>query len=203
MIERMADLVEHLERFLGPIEGGTHGDDSTPAGVQVISFGADAPFTGITTWATLGLSNHHLGQQSRGGLHQELVMHLPNARQPVNTAGVLFQVAGELIERGRGLARGEVIGPRGRLFPKAEMTALVATTPVYLPDSFAVCDTPAAPVVLTWLVPLTEAEAQFAQVHGWPALEDIFVAQDPDLTDLGRTSVQLRDVSYLQISEES
>ncbi|WP_167517584.1 suppressor of fused domain protein [Micromonospora orduensis] len=190
----MADLVEHLERFLGPIQGGTPGGGSTPAGVQVIRFGADAPFTGVTTWATLGLSNHHLGQQGGGGLHQELLIHLPNARQPSNTAGVLFQVAGELIERGRGLARGEVIGPRGRVFPQTEMTALAATTPAYLPDSFAVCDTPAAPTVLTWLVPLTQAEAQFAHVHGWPALEDIFVAQNPDLTDLGRMSVQLRDV---------
>lgn len=194
MIEGMADLVEHLERFLGPIEGGTGGDASTPAGLQVIRFGADAPFTGVTTWATLGLSNHHLAQQGGGGLHQELVMHLPNARQPANTAGVLFQVAGELIERGRGLARGELIGPRRRLFAQAEMTALVATTPVYLPDSFAVCNTPAASVVLTWLVPLTDAEAQFAHVHGWPILEGIFVAQDPDLTDLDRTSVQLRDI---------
>ncbi|WP_433078770.1 suppressor of fused domain protein [Dactylosporangium sp. CA-052675] len=190
----MAELVEHLERFLGPIEGGTHGDHSTPDGVQVITFGADAPFTGVTTWATLGLSNHHLHQQGGDGLHQELMMHLPNARQPANAAGVLFQVARELIERGRGLARGELIGPRGQLFAEAEMTALVATSPVYLPDSFAVCNTPTTRVVLTWLVPLTEAEARFAHVHGWRTLEDIFVAQDPDLTDFNRASVQLRDI---------
>src|SRR5690242_3451642 len=91
----MADLVGHLELFLGPIEGGTRGDDSTPVGVQAIWFGADAPFAGVTTWATLGLSNHHLTQPSGRALHQELVMHLPNARQPANTAGVLFQVADE------------------------------------------------------------------------------------------------------------
>ncbi|MFI7596608.1 suppressor of fused domain protein [Actinoplanes sp. NPDC049681] len=191
----MADLVEHLERFLGPIEGGTRGDDSVPAGVQVIRFGADQPFTGVTTWATLGLSHHHLAQSSGRGLHQELVMHLPNARQPANTAGVLFQMAGGLVQRGQGLAHGEVIGPRGRLFAGTELAALVASAPVYLPDSFAVCDTPAARVVLTWLIPLTAPEAWFAIEHGWRALETIFVDQDPDLTDLGRTSVQLRDVT--------
>ena len=184
----MVDLVEHLEQFLGPIEGGTPGDDSTPAGVQVIRFGADRPFTGVTTWTTLGLSNHHLAQPS---VHQELVLHLPNDRQPANTAGVLFQVAGGLVRRGQGWAHGEVIGPRGGLFAGTELAALVASAPVYLPDPFAVCETPAAPIVLTWLIPLTEPEARFAIEHGWRALEAIFVDQDPDLTDLGRTSVPL------------
>ncbi|MEW1847243.1 suppressor of fused domain protein [Nonomuraea angiospora] len=187
----MAHLVQHLEHFLGRIDSGAAGDDSTPTDVQVIRFSPNAPFTGVTTWSTLGLSHHHLGQPSGHSLHQELVMHMPNDREPGNIAGVLFQVAGELVQRGRGLARGEVIGPRGRLFARGEMTALAATTPVYLPDSFAVCDTPAARIVLTWLVPLTDAEARFAHTHGWHALEDILVAQDPDLTDIERASVHL------------
>lgn len=191
MISGVADLIEHLERSLGPIAGGTRGDGSTPSGVQVIRFGADAPFAGVTTWATLGLSNQHLGRTGGGGLHQELVMHVPTARQPDNVAGLLFQMAGELIQRGHGVARGEVIGPRGRLFAGTEMTALVAAQPVYLPDEFAVCETPAAPVVLAWLVPLTQAEAHFAHTQGWAALEAVFVQQDPDLTDHERTSVQL------------
>ncbi len=118
-------------------------------------------------------------------------MHVPTARQPDNVAGLLFQMAGELIQRGHGVARGEVIGPRGRLFAGTEMTALVAAQPVYLPDEFAVCETPAAPVVLAWLVPLTQAEAHFAHTQGWAALEAVFVQQDPDLTDHERTSVQL------------
>jgi hypothetical protein len=183
-----------LESFLGPIESGVRGDESTPAGVQVVRFRADSPFTGVTTWATLGLSNHHLSQSSGRGLHQELLMHLTNARQPTDPAGVLFQLAGELIQRGRGLGRGEVIGPRGKLFADTEMTALVAASPGYLPDSFAICETPATPVVMTLLVPLTEQEARFAVERGWRALEAIFVEQDPDLTDPRRVSVQLRDV---------
>jgi hypothetical protein len=119
-------------------------------------------------------------------------MHLPNAGELTNTAGVLLQVADELIQRGRGLARGEVIGPRGQLFADTEMTGLIAVEPAYLPDSFATCETPAAPVVMTWLVPLTEEEARFALGHGWPALEAIFIEQDPDVANPGRASVQLR-----------
>ncbi len=194
MIRGVADLTEHLEHFLGPIASGTPGDESTPSGVQVIQFEADAPFTGVTTWTTLGLSHQHLAHTGGKGLHQELVMHVPTARQPANVAGVLFQVAGELIRRGQGAARGEVMGPRGRLFAGTEMTALVAAQPVYLPDEFAVCETSAASVVLAWLVPLTQAEAHFARDHGWAALEAVFVEHDPDLTDLQRASVPLPDI---------
>jgi hypothetical protein len=112
-----------------------------PSVCRSSGFGADAPFAGVTTWATLGLSNHHLTQPGGGGLHQELVMHLPYARQPANAAGVLFQVAAELIERGRGLARGEVVGPRGQLFTQSEMTALVAAARCTCPTPSA-CATP-------------------------------------------------------------
>ena len=121
-------------------------------------------------------------------------MHLSTARQPKNVAGVLFQVAGELMRRGHGAARGEVFGPRGDLFAGSEMAALIAIQPVYLPDAFAVCKTPSVPVVITWLVPLTRTEAHFALAHGWTALQSALIEQDPDLTDLGRTSVQLPDI---------
>lgn len=57
-----------------------------------------------------------VSQSGRTGVHQELLMHLPMAGQPRNAAALLLQVAAELIAQGRGLLRGEVIGPRGPLF---------------------------------------------------------------------------------------
>lgn len=72
--------------------------------------------------------------------------------------------------------------------------------PLGKPDSIAEVlfqiagETSAAPVVLAWLVPLTQAEAHFARARGWAALEAVFVEHDPDLTDRGRTSVQLADI---------
>lgn len=187
----MADLIAHLESFLGEISGGSRNDDATPPGVQVVWFGPDVPFDGVVTVATLGLSNHHLAQPS-GGLHQELLMHVPSrGRLPGIAAGVLFQVAGELIARGRGLCNGEVLGPRNRLFGEGETTAVVAASPVYLPDEFAVCEAAAGPVVMTWLMPITTTEAEYAQTHGWAALQDAFVAANPDLTDPGRAGVDI------------
>jgi hypothetical protein len=66
------------------------------------------------------------------------------------------------------------------------MTALYAASPVYLPDEFADCDTGTVTVVMTWLVPITDAEAGYVHTRGWPAFEDALEGEDPDLVDLSR-----------------
>lgn len=186
----MTNLIEHLESHLGTISGGSRGDESTPAGVQVVWFGADCPHPGTTTIATLGLSRHPFTQPGGQGLHQELLMHLPMApRQPANSAGLLFQVAAELLARGRGLLHGEVIGPRGPLFGSGPMTALYATAPGYLPAGFDICDTGTTTVVMTCLIPVTDAEAAYISAIGWRAFERALADEDPELTNLTRSSL--------------
>ncbi|MEV0718774.1 suppressor of fused domain protein [Asanoa sp. NPDC050611] len=187
----MAGLIEHLESYLGTIAGGSRGDDTTPAGVQVAFFGPDVPFAGVTTVVTVGLWRRHLTVAGAGAVHQELMMHVPNDDYPARAAGLLFQVAGELVRRQAGLRHGQVIGPAGPVFPGSRMTALVATNPGYLPESFAVCRTESVPIVLTYLLPLTGGEAGVVRERGLPALERLFVAEDPDLTDPGRPEVRL------------
>ncbi|MFG3301482.1 suppressor of fused domain protein [Micromonospora chersina] len=112
---------------------------------------------------TVGLSRRHLGLPNGGALHQGLVMHVPTDGYPARAAGLLFQVAGEMVRRGVGLQHGQVIGPRGARFPDSQTTAMVAISPRYMPESFAVCHTESAPVVLTWLVPITTGEAEVVQ----------------------------------------
>ncbi|GAA2352775.1 suppressor of fused domain protein [Dactylosporangium salmoneum] len=130
----MSGLVEHLERLLGPIAAESTGDETTPAGVQVVWFGPDRPYPGVTTLATLGLHRYHLGGADRSGLHQELLFHVAMADESAAVAGILFQVAGMMVERGSGLQRGQVLGPAGPLFGEGDLTALYVTAPLYLPE---------------------------------------------------------------------
>jgi hypothetical protein len=186
MIASVGNLLDHLEAYLGRIRAAFPGDDSTPPGVQVVRFGPDQPFAGVTTVSTLGLSHHYLSQPA---VRQELLVHVPEHARPSNLAGVLLQVAAELIHGNRSLRRGDVIGPRGRLFAGTAMTALYAALPVYLPDDFADFASDEGPVRLTWLVPITDDEAAYVTNYGWSAFEDALVAEDPDLTDLNRRSL--------------
>jgi hypothetical protein len=189
MIASVRNLLEHFEAYLGRVRAGFPGDESTPPGVQVVRFGPDQPFTGVTTVATLGLSRHYLNQPTQPPVRQELIMHVPEYAQPSNLAGVLLQVADEMLRNQRCLLRGEVVGPRGTLFAGTAMTAFYAALPVYLPDGFADFVNEDGPVALTWLVPITDAEAGYVARYGWSAFEDALAVEDPDLTDLNRRSL--------------
>jgi hypothetical protein len=181
----VANLLEHMEEFLGPVRAGSHGDGSTPSGVQVAWFANDVPARGLVTLSTLGLSRHHLDRPDGGTAHQELLFHFPEDDEPPNAAGLLFQLAAEMIHRSEAMSRGTIIGPRGRLFATGRMTALYAAAPVYLPDEFARC-AGAPPVDLLWLVPITDTEAAFARTHGRRAFEDALEREDPDLSNPNR-----------------
>ena len=189
MIANVPSLLDHLETYLGEIRAGFAGDDATTPGVQVVRFGPDQPFKGVTTVSTLGLSHHYLSQPASPDVRQELLMHVPEHGQPPNLAGVMLQVAGELIHNHRCLLRGEVIGPRGVLFAGTGMTAFYGAMPVYLPDDFAFYANDSGPIALTWLVPITDGEADFIATYGWPAFEGVLESQDPDLTDFNRPSL--------------
>jgi hypothetical protein len=186
----VADLIEHLESFLGPLSGGSRGDETTPEGVQIAWF-PDRPFAGVTTLVTVGLSRRHLALPGGNALHQELLMHVPSNGYPDGAAGLLFQVAGEMTRRGAALPHAHVIGPRGPLFPGSTATALVAITPRYLPEAFEVVHIDdSVPVVMTWLVPITTGEAELIRRDGWGALERAIEAEDPDLSDPTRAPVR-------------
>ena len=96
------------------------------------------------------------------------------------------QLVQEVIHEGRAPLRGEVIGPKGALDPDTDLEAFYFGIPVYQPDGFATCEDPEGPIVISWLVPLFPAEAAFVATHGWPALEDLLIHHDPDVTDWRR-----------------
>jgi hypothetical protein len=194
--QTVADLIEHLESHLGRISGGTRGDRTTPADVQIVYFAAGTPFPGTTSLMTLGLSRHHLHGPGGIGIHQELLMHVPTVGDYApRAAGILFQVAGEMIGRGQGLKRGQLIGPRGALFRHLASTALVVADPSQLPDSFATWQADGRYIHVVWLVPITTGEAHVVQQHGWLALKNAFIEQDADLVDPARAEITLDAVA--------
>ena len=188
----MAKLIEHLESYLGTIEGGWSGDDTTPEGIGIVSFGPDVPLPGVKTVTTLGLSRSHLSLPEGGHVHQELLMHVRSEDEGW-TPGILFGIAGRMAERRWALPHGQVI-TTGPLFPDATVTGLLALNPMFLPSGFAVCegieDDVAA--VLVWLAPLIGEEIAFVKEQGGEALVKLFTEHDTDLCDLRRDGVPLK-----------
>ena len=99
-------LPEHYERHLGTIDRGWS-DKSQTHGVRVVSF-RDQPESGITTFATLGLGRHILGQPSGRQIRQELLISARDNHSADMLARLLMSVAEHILAEHKALLRGEV-----------------------------------------------------------------------------------------------
>ncbi|TQJ36759.1 suppressor of fused domain protein [Arthrobacter sp. SLBN-122] len=182
----MAHLVEHFERYLGTIsEGWSKDADGNPQHAQVVKF-ADGPLDGVTAYSTLGLSRHELALPGKAPVRMELLILVRRGHFERYVPSIMQQLVQEVIHEGRAPLRGEVMGPRGALDPDTGLEAFYFGVPVYQPEAFATCEDSEGPIVISWLVPLFPAEASFVATRGWPALEDLLIQNDPDVTDWRR-----------------
>lgn len=183
----MPGLIEHLEKYLGRIDAGWSEDDSgTSQPFQVARF-AGGMILDAVSFSTVGLSKYPLSSRRTGrGIRHELVMCVKDVLRDGPVPGLLQQAGNESLASGRPYLRGDVIGPRGGLFPRSELTALYVALPVYFPDDFAVAFENEAEIAIAWLVPISTGEADFVASHGWQAFEDLLTREDPDLLDVYR-----------------
>jgi hypothetical protein len=184
-------LIAHLERHLGEIDTGWRANQAGEVPFSIVRF-THAPGAHFVAYSTLGLSHAALASpEPAKHIHHELIMLVPPSLEAGRVASILEQAGSEALDSGTAYLRGEVIGPRGPLFPNSQLEALYVAIPVYLPDEFAVCRENGRDIVLAWLVPIANDEAAFVATHGWKAFEDRLVELDPDLVDLHRTSTVL------------
>jgi hypothetical protein len=184
-------ILKHLETYLGPVAvGWTRNADGVSMPFDVLRFD-NAPNAGTVTFATVGLSQHTQRSQQTGKIiPQEFMMSCHDDQKDLSFPAVLQQVGAQASRQGRALLRGEVIGPRGQLFPGSQMTALYAAIPIYFPESMhSMIPSTGGETVFVWLLPLYESEAKLVAAKGWETFERRLAEMDPDVTDLGRPAV--------------
>lgn len=187
-------LVAHLEQRLGPIQRGwTH--DENDAAVPFTVAKMTSPTTpDLVSYATLGLGRFPLhGRRGNEIMSMEFVVSFRSTTDEIWAPKVLQLFGQAVIESGKALLRGNVIGPFGRTFgDDSPFRWLYASSPVYWDDQFAACRENGRDIVIVWLVPISDDEAGFVRSHGWPAFEDGLIDAQPDLYDLQRRSIPLR-----------
>jgi len=141
-------------------------------------------------YCTLGLHRFPLQPAISGRpIRHELVLWAPATFGDQNIPAILQSVAVETIDQERAFLRGELIGPRGRVFEGLPFTAFYVTLPVYQTDDFQeFMDEAGHAIVFVWLVPIDDREAEYVRTHGWKKFEDLLEERDPHLTDFSRPS---------------
>jgi hypothetical protein len=144
---------------------------------------------GMRVFVTTGLSEVSLDQADKGPITQELLFAC-RGEHDHDVVGLLGVISEDVANRGRALERGEVIGPAGPIIQSSPLTSVVATLPVFLPDS-AVFYPGAPATMLVWLLPLSSGEAALARKLGSERFESMLdkMAQSADLYDLNRQEI--------------
>jgi hypothetical protein len=183
---RQMNVADHLEQHLGQMARGW--SSSSMPGVQVCLF-LDQPTPGVTTLATLGLSNTVLSMMDGRAVRQELLMAFHGSRPPEEFAQILLHVADQMCRDDRALLRGDIVPLGSRVATDSAADALYASVPVVFPEGFATLKDTIPPTVFVWLIPLLRAEVELIRTSGWTEFEDRLETAEPDLYDLGRGSV--------------
>ena len=161
-------------------------------GVEAIEVLRFEPIPGERAYVSLGMSRHPMTAASEvlvgdDGPRAELLVHVHDhpghgdvlwrqlavlAAAPA-VEGVVY-VAGMTVDLGRPLAPGSRC--TGGLVVEAPLAAI---------------ETPAGPVAMLQVIPVTSTELAWCRVHGAAALRDRWAATPTDLLDLGRRAVAL------------
>ena len=185
----MANLIDHLESWLGPIESGwTRDADGNPTPFPVVLF-PNGPRPDSVTFATLGMNRYSFKSRGDGRhVHQELMMSVPDALRHGPIPGMLQTVAGEVQESGIAVTHGDVFGPRGALVSGSTLEALYATTPPF-PEEFATYQERERRIEIVWLAPISHDEAHLVWESGAAAFDALIRDRAPDLVDIYRPSI--------------
>lgn len=186
----MSDLIEHLEKYLGPIVAGWKDSDGTSWPYQIAQF-EPTSIAGAVAYSTLGLHRTPLrSATSSKAIRHELLFVTDSKQHAPRLPALLHQVASETIFRGQAYLRGEVTGPRNRLFENGEMTAFYVTLPTCFPDSFAIHRADEGEsTVFAWMIPITNQETQFIHDQGWLAFEHRMKQAAVNFMDFERKSI--------------
>lgn len=183
-------VLAHLENALGEVSGSwNQRADGSRLTFRIFRFRRN-PHSDVSTYSTFGLSRRSLRQHDGSSVREELLLSAGDGDPtPDDLAATLAFVADRVAESLNAVAHGEIISLPPDT-PLGEMDALIALPPMPFPDSFYVIRDTDPPTAFMLLLPITNAEAQFARAQGWEALENLIIEHDPDIYDLHRPSLR-------------
>ncbi|WP_399627949.1 suppressor of fused domain protein [Sporosarcina sp. SG10008] len=162
-------------------------DDSNVSNIDLLST-INRPFDGVTSYSTIGLSNHSIGfTVDETPLRIEIVG--ASATEYGQFSNVLATCAFCIINSKFSVFHGEVFRDIIKMYyPNSEMKHMLFVSP-FLWEELKTIDFPNKKVAWLLAVPISENEYLFAQEKGTDSLEELFGKGKIDIFDLERESI--------------
>ncbi|MDR1063952.1 MAG: DUF2185 domain-containing protein [Azoarcus sp.] len=189
------NIVDHLEKYLGRAESCWSNDEFKQA--KIIQF-KQRPCDGAITYATLGMSQTILPLSDNKYVRHELLFAAYEHYPSRDIATFLLSFSEFVLSKDQALWRGDVIGPSTPIIDGIAMNSVYSNIPVIFDKNLSTFyeSESIPPVVLIWVLPILQQEAEFIKLNGWGKFEDILETRNPDLLDLNRSSVILPSDLY-------
>ena len=181
-----------IARFILQVLGGKpsvskYWDDGKESNIDLLST-INRPSDGITSYSTIGLSNHSIGfTVEEKPLRVEILG--ANATENRGFPNILATCAFNVINSKKSISPGEVFQDIVALYyPDSEMKHVLFTNP-FLWESLKSIELPEKTVAWLLAVPISTSEYLYSLDKGIDALEDLFEQEDIDIFDIERKSV--------------
>lgn len=176
------NVVEHIEKFLGIIQEGWAPEWGE--GVQIVRFN-NQPQDGISSFASIGLSNHILKMNEKD-VRQEILFSAYDRFDSNKISMCLALLAKEILASHKAILRGEIINSKKPILQGKEFQGFYSAPPVFFEEEFAIYKLSSPFTILVWLIPLYAEEIAFVEAEGWDKFENLLEDEDCDFWDLER-----------------
>lgn len=189
-----AVVIRHIETFLGKVEEGWKPGGSNPEGgnISLVRYGL-SPEHEWSVLGSFGLSRLPLMQQNGAELRQEVLACWPDEEMSDSLLSHIYSLAQTMAVTGESLGRGALVPipdePALRSDTEEPYVAWYATVPYFLPQAGVLCEAVEPPLMLTWILPVYENEAEFITANGPEAFEDLMLASREKLFSWPRASL--------------
>lgn len=176
-----------LQAFGGKPQVLKYWDENNVSNIDMLST-ADRPYEGITSYSTIGLSDHSI-EYTVDGTPLRIEIVGASASEYKLFPNVLATYAFCIINSNFLVSHGKVFRNMIKMYhPNSEMKHVLFVSP-FLWEDLKTLDFPNKKVAWLLAVPISENEYIFAQEKGTDSLEELFEEKEIDIFDLERKSI--------------
>lgn len=172
-------VVEHLEKYIGEISSSVDIVDKNYD--LTISLYENTPFEGIRTYSTLGVNRYFIDY------YYEFVFVCMEKYNENEISSFLTSFSEYLINRKKGVARGDVLSFDFAMTSETKMNSLYFSLPFYFDDNLQELSLEKKNIIFPLIIPIYQEEADLIIEKGWNDFEEFLEKNEIDnLWDLNR-----------------
>ncbi|WP_185247219.1 suppressor of fused domain protein [Chryseobacterium bernardetii] len=184
------NLIEHIEKYLGAITSGESVNNDEFGKLIFCKF-QNQPNNNITTYLTLGLSDHILNLKEKKWARMELLAGVYSSQENSKMNDLLLYISDRMLRTHNAILRGQAIGIPDNIFDNKGLKSVYVSIPVFFEDGFATFEETTPATIFAWIFPLYENERDFINKNGWNKFEDELEVADCDFWNLNRKPLDI------------